>query len=130
MESKDELKAIDIKSRTCYYFNDTVTVSDISFIFNEKSNKNTLFYDVSYKTFMGEKPLGIRFNKIDRFIKVYDRIRYLVIFDYWLYDAIYYRIRYLKTEKSSMTNSINHNTIAINIYNQQESELIYIILYL
>ena len=24
MESKDELKAIDIKNRTCYYFNDII----------------------------------------------------------------------------------------------------------
>ena len=29
MESKDELKEIDIKNRTCYYFNDTVKDRDI-----------------------------------------------------------------------------------------------------
>ena len=44
---------------------------------------------------MGEKPLHIRFDKIDGFIKVHDGIRYLVIFDYWLYDEIYNIIRYL-----------------------------------
>ena len=31
MESKDELKEIDIKNRRYYYFDDTMTVSDISF---------------------------------------------------------------------------------------------------
>ena len=31
---------------------------------------------------MGAKTLRIRFGKIDGFIKVYDGIRYLVIFDY------------------------------------------------
>ena len=29
MESKDELKELDIKNRTCYYFNDTVKDRDI-----------------------------------------------------------------------------------------------------
>ena len=39
MESKDELKEIDIKSRTCYYFNDIVKVRGIDF----------------YNTLLGEK---------------------------------------------------------------------------
>ena len=46
---------------------------------------------------MGAKPLGIRFDKIDGFIKVYDGIRYLVIFDYWQHDKIYNRIIYLRS---------------------------------
>ena len=85
MESKDKLNEIDIKSCTCFYFDDTMTVIDISFndiLLNEKSHKNTLIHDVLYKTFMGDKPLRIRFHNIDRFIKVYDGIRYLVTFDY------------------------------------------------
>ena len=32
MESKDELKEIGIKSRTCYYFDDTVIDLDINLI--------------------------------------------------------------------------------------------------
>ena len=55
---------------------------------NEKSHKNTLIYDVSYKIFIGEKQLRIRFNIIDGFIKVYDGVRYLISFDYWLYGEI------------------------------------------
>ena len=56
---------------------------------------------------MDTKPLRIWFNKIDRFIKIYDGIRYLVMYDYNRYNAIYYMIRYLISEKSSIENSIN-----------------------
>ena len=67
MESKDELKEIDIKNRTCYYFNDIIRVMDrdSDFEFNdilleEKSNKenyeNILIYDISYKTSTNAKP--------------------------------------------------------------------------
>ena len=59
-----------------------MTATDISFhdnLLKKKLPKNTLIYDVSYKTFMREKPLHIRFGQIDAFIKVYDLIRYLVI---------------------------------------------------
>ena len=38
----------------------------------EKSYENILFYRISYKTLIGAKPLYIRFNKIDGFIRVYD----------------------------------------------------------
>ena len=30
---------------------------------------------------MGAKPLRIRYNKIDGFIKIHNKIRYLVLFD-------------------------------------------------
>ena len=40
---------------------------------------------------MGAKPLRIRFNKIDGFIKIYNGTR----FGPERYDAIYDRIRYL-----------------------------------
>ena len=45
-----------------------MSVSDISFnetLLNEKLHKKTLIYDASYKTFMGKKPLRIRFAKIN-----------------------------------------------------------------
>ena len=44
-----------------------------------KSYKNVLIYGISYKTFMGSKPLHIWFQKVDGFIKIYDGIRYLVL---------------------------------------------------
>ena len=41
-----------------------------------KKHKNIIIYDILYKTFMGAKPLRIRLDKIDGFIKIYDGIRY------------------------------------------------------
>ena len=62
-----------------------------------------MIYDVSYKTLIGAKPLHIRFDKIDEFIRIYDGTRYLVLFDPEKYDAVYNRIRYLTSPKSSIT---------------------------
>ena len=71
MESKNELKESDIKNRKCYYFDDIITVRDISFsdilldekLYQEKF-ENILIYDISYKTLKGAKPLRIRFDKL------------------------------------------------------------------
>ena len=51
----------------------------------------------------------IRFYAVDRFIKIYDGIRHLVLFGSGLYDATYYRIRYLISGRSGITDSINLN---------------------
>ena len=118
MESKDELKEIDIKNRTCYYFDDTMGVGDIYFIdvlLDEKSYEFILIYDITYKTFMGEKPLRIRLVKLDGFIKICNGIRHLEIFGYLLYYEIYNRMRYLLSEKSGSTDSINHNFAKVRI---------------
>ena len=48
---------------------------------------------------IGSKPLSIRFDKVDGFIWVYDRTRYLVLFWPEKYDAIYNRMRYLISQK-------------------------------
>ena len=59
MESKKEFKKIDIKNRTCYYFNDTMRACDIDIdtdfrgiLFDEKlcKEKAKNFYDISYNT--------------------------------------------------------------------------------
>ena len=42
--------------------------------------RNNLIYEISYKILVDVKPLCIKFDKADGFIKVYDRARYLVIF--------------------------------------------------
>ena len=57
-----------------------------------------MIYDISYKTLIGPKPLRIRFDKTYGF-NGYDGTRYLTLF---ASDAIYSRIRYLITRKSSM----------------------------
>ena len=60
---------------------------------NEKSYKNILVYNISYK--ICTKPMLITFDKVDLFIRVYDVTRYLVLFGPGKYDAIYNRNRYL-----------------------------------
>ena len=64
---------------------------------------------------MGAKPLRIRFNKIDGFIRIYDKIRCLVLFDYSYCDKICDNIKYLISEKRGFTDSINHNFAKIRI---------------
>ena len=66
MESKDELKKIDIENRYCYYFDDIMRVINVdldnslldkksyeNISLDKKLDENTLIYDSSYNTFMG-----------------------------------------------------------------------------
>ena len=64
---------------------------------------------------MGSIPVRIRFDKIDGFIKIYDGIRYLVILGHSCFEEIFDRIKYLISEKSGITDSINHNFARIRI---------------
>ena len=82
---------------------------------NEKSYKNILIYDVSYKTRFGTKPLCIMFNKVDGFLWDYDEISYLVLLGIEKHDAIYDRIRYLICLKSDVTYVFSHNYAKINM---------------
>ena len=59
--------------------------------------------DISHKTLISAKPLHVRFNKVDGFIRVYDGTRYLVLFGAEKYDSIYNRIRYLIGIKNGIT---------------------------
>ena len=70
---------------------------------DEKSHENILDCDISCKTLIGAKPLPIRFDKVDGFVRVYDGIRYLVLFGPEKFVVIYNRIRYLKSQKSVIT---------------------------
>ena len=49
------------------------------------------------------KPLNIRFDKVNGFIRVYDEARYLVLFRPEKYDLIYNKIRYVIRQKSCIT---------------------------
>ena len=62
-------------------------------LIDEKSHENIFIYDILSKTLIGPKPLHIRFNKTDGFIKTYDETRYLTLFGSEKYDAIYHKIR-------------------------------------
>ena len=52
--------------------------------------------------------MSIRFDKIDGFNRIYDGTRYLVLFDSEKYDAIYNKIRYLLSLKSSIAYAFSH----------------------
>ena len=84
-------------------------------LLDEKICKNILIYGIScHSTLMGSIPFGIRFDEIDGFIKIYDGIRYLVLFSY-LYDEICNRIKYLTSEKSGIADSIDSYFAKIRI---------------
>ena len=51
---------------------------------------------------IGTKPLHIRFDKVDRFIRVYNGTRYLILFGTEKYDVIYDKIRYLISQQSGI----------------------------
>ena len=63
-------------------------------------------YTTAYKTFMGSNPLRIRIDEMESFIKIYDGVRYLLLFGSRLYDAIYNKIGYLISGKIGITDSI------------------------
>ena len=70
----------------------------------EERNENILIYIISYKISTGVKPFRLRYDKTDGFIKIRDKIRYIVLFDDWC-DKIFGRIKYLINEKSGITDS-------------------------
>ena len=117
-ESNDKLKEIDNKNHAYYYFDDIIKIEDfglVNTLIDEKSYENILVYSISYKNLIDSKPLRIRFDKIDRFIRVYDRTRYLVLFGSERYDFIYSRIKYLINVKSSITYIIPNNNAKIKV---------------
>ena len=130
MESKDELKEIDTENRTCYSFDDVMRAWDIDVEIDfsdisleeklyKENNENILIYEISYKSSTDAKPLRIRYDKIDGFIKIHNKIRYLVLFD-WC-DKVYDRVKHLISE-----NVVLQIVLIIIL---QESELIHMILY-
>ena len=99
MESKDKLKEIGIKNRTCYYFDYITRDFDVSFdniLLDEKLYEYIWLHDISCKTSTGPKPLCIRFDKRYGFIRIWGGgFRHLVLFDYGLFDKICDKIKYL-----------------------------------
>ena len=100
MDSNDKLKEINIKNDMCYHFDDIIKIADFNLskiLLNERSLENILVYNILYKTLIDAKPLLIRSDKIDGFIRVYDGTGYLVLtlFGSEKYDSVLNRIRYL-----------------------------------
>ena len=99
-------------NRACYYFDDIIKIEDLdldNILTDEKSNGNILVYNISYKTLIDAKPLPIRFDRIDIFIRVYDGTRYLVLFEREKSYSIYNRIRYLISVKSGLAYILSHD---------------------
>ena len=81
---------------------------------------------------MNSKPLCIRFDEIDGFIKIDDGISYLILFGHWWYDELCDKIKYLikcgftlkRVCNMTRTSSINHNfaRIRIDLYNSLSIE--------
>ena len=61
------------------------------------------------------KPVHIRFDKIDRFIRVYDGTRYLMLFGSKRYEFMYNKIRYLLSVKSGIRYFISHTYAKIKV---------------
>ena len=103
MESKNELKGINIKNHTCYYFDDIIKIKEFdlnNILIDKKSYKSILFYNILYKSLIDFQHLHIRFKKIDEFIRA--------LFRSEKYDSIYNRIRYLISVKNGITYIISH----------------------
>ena len=94
-------------------------VTDINsrdILLDKKKKENILICDISYKTLMGLIPLHNRFDEKDGCIKIYDGIRYLVLFVSGFNDETFDRIKYLMSKKKNgNTDSINHNFARIRI---------------
>ena len=73
------------------------------------------FMTIPVKALIDSKPLCISFEKIDQFIRIYDRIRYSTLFGSEKYDAIYNRIRYLTSLKSGITYIFAHYFTKIKV---------------
>ena len=63
-----------------YYFDIITKVEDLILILiDKKSFKNFLIYVFSYETLIDKNPLRIRLDKVDKFMRIYDGTRYLVL---------------------------------------------------
>ena len=72
-----------------------------------KSYEYILIYNISYKTLIGAKPLRIRSDKVDGFIRVYDETKYLVLLGHKKYDTIFGNIRYLINQKKMVSHILS-----------------------
>ena len=126
IESKDELKEIDIKYCTCYYFDNIIKDRDtylVDILLDEKLYENISVYNISYKTSMSPKSLRIWFDKIDGFIRVRGHeLRRLVLFDYGLFDKFMIRLNIFYVKKVVL--------LIVIVIILEKSKLIHIFLYL
>ena len=61
MESNDKLKEIDLKNRTCYYFEVIIKIEDFdldNILIYEKSYENISVYNILYKSLINSISLS------------------------------------------------------------------------
>ena len=100
-----------IKNCISYYFDNIIKLEGFdlnNILIEEKLHKNVLIYEISYKILIDPKPLHIRFDEIDGFIRIYDGARYLTLFGLEEYEVVYDRIRYPISLKSGITYIFPH----------------------
>ena len=86
-------KKVSIKNGMCYYYDNIIKFEDFGFHkIIRKSYENIFICNISYKILIDAKPLSIRFDKIDGFIRAYNGTRHLLLFGCENYDAIYNKI--------------------------------------
>ena len=118
MESNDKLNKLILKFVQIIISSNIIKIENFdldNILIDEKSSENILVYDISYKTLIGAKPLRIRPNNVDGFIRVYDETRYLVLLGGEKYDFIYNKTFDLIGAKSDITYVIFHNYPKINV---------------
>ena len=104
------LKKVSIKNCTCYYFDDIIKLEDFdidNILIDEKSCENVLIFNISYKAFIGSKPLCIRFYKTNGYIRIYDGTRDLTLALKNI--MLLLTIIYLTSLKSGITYIFSHN---------------------
>ena len=63
-------------------------------------NHTNLIDGISYKTLIRPKPLRIRFDKIDAFIRIHNGTSYLTLFAPKKYAVNYNKIKYLESHNT------------------------------
>ena len=115
----NEFRKVGIKYHTYYYFHHIIELEDFdtdNILINKKSHENIWIYDISsYKALICPKPLRIRFDKIDGFIRIYDGTRYSTLFCSEKYDTICNRIRYLISLKSSILYAFSQYCVKMKV---------------
>ena len=72
-------------------------------------NRWKIIWKYFVQALIGAKLLRISFDRVNGFIRVYDRNRYLLLFGPKKFDTIYNKFRYLITQKSNISCIIYHN---------------------
>ena len=74
----------------------------------EKSYEKIFVHDISCKNSIGARPMCIRYDKINGFVRVYTGSEYLLLCRAENFDVMYSRIRYLIGVKICITYVISY----------------------